>query len=104
LVLHEFPDSERDAVQTRKTQWAALSIAGLGVLVTVLVLVLYAWPYQVANGTLRNGTQFDWLAGESILALSWSFLFVPLGLMTYRLVGQAYGTAPTDDTRVTTVT
>ena len=35
---------------------------------TFVLLVFYAWPYQVATETLRDGNQLDWLAGESILA------------------------------------
>ena len=91
LDMHELPADEQDASQTRRTQWIVLSVAAMGVFVTFMLLVFYAWPYQVATATLRDGHQFDWLAGESILALSWSFLFVPLGLMAYKMVGRAYG-------------
>lgn len=91
LALHKLPADERDAAQTRRTQWAALSVAGLGVFVTLILLVFYAWPYQVATGTLRNGSQFDWLTGESILAMSWALMFVPLGLFAYKMIGRAYG-------------
>jgi sodium/pantothenate symporter len=104
LVLHEFPESERDPVKTRGTQWAALSVAALGVVVTVMMMVLYVWPYQVATGTLLDGDRLNWFSGESIMAMSWSFLFVPLGLMTYRMIGRAYGGAPQDDAPVSTVT
>jgi len=92
LALHEVPDEECDAEQLKKSQWAAIGVAVFGVAVSALLLALYVFPYQAATGTLRDGQHLDWLTGEALAAAGSALLFVPLGIMTYKVIGRSYGT------------
>ncbi|MDH5306777.1 MAG: sodium:solute symporter family protein [Myxococcales bacterium] len=91
LALHEMPAEERSAVQTKKTQWAALSVAACGTFLTVALLFFYVLPYQAATDTLREGDRLDWWSGETLLALAWAGLFVTWGIAAYTMVGRSYG-------------
>jgi hypothetical protein len=84
------PADERDAEQAKKTQWIAIGVAGFGVFVSALLMVFYVRPYQVATGTLLDGNRLDWLTGEVFLSLGWAALFVPVGVVAYKLVGRSY--------------
>ena len=53
-------------------------------------MVFYVRPYQFASGTLRDGNRLDWLTGEVFLSLGWAALFVPLGVVAYKLIGRSY--------------
>ena len=90
LALHRMPADERDAEQAKKTQWIAIGVAGFGVFVSALLMVFYVRPYQVATGTLLDGNRLDWLTGEVFLSLGWAALFVPVGVVAYKLVGRSY--------------
>jgi hypothetical protein len=37
----------------------------------------------------EKGGRLDWGAGEAILALAWAGLFVPWGIMAYKMVGRS---------------
>jgi len=98
LELHRLPPEDRDAGQVRMTQRVALGVSVFGVLMSVLLLVYYVRPYQAASGTLRGGDALDWLAGESLLSLSWALLFVPCGIAAYRMIGRAYASPSENET------
>jgi sodium/pantothenate symporter len=92
LALHRLPADERDTVQAKKTQWAAIGVAAFGVFVSAMLIAFYALPYQRATGTLRDGNRLDWLTGEALLSLGWAVLFVPWGIAAYKMVGRSYAT------------
>lgn len=93
LALHVLPAEERDAEQAKKTQRAAIAVSVFGVAVSAVLLVFYVHPYQSATGTLRDGSQLDWLSGEALLSLGWAVLFVPCGIAAYRMIGRSYAPA-----------
>ena len=55
-----------------------------------MLLLFYVHPYQQATGTLREGGRIDWWAAEALLAMAWAGLFVPWGIMAYRMIGRSY--------------
>jgi len=91
LALHEIPEEERCPKQTRRTQWAALSVAVCGALLTLWLLRYYVRPFQAATGTLRADGGIDWWTGEAMLALAWAGLFVTWGIAAFKMVGRSYG-------------
>lgn len=91
LALHQLPDDERDPVQAKRTQWAAAAVSVFGVGVSALLLICYVYPYQAATGTLRAGNQLDWFTAEALLSLAWAALFVPCGVIAYKMIGRSYG-------------
>jgi sodium/pantothenate symporter len=96
LALHEVPEEDRDAEQARRTQWSAIGVSLCGVLLTAALLLFYVLPYQRATGTLRAGGRLDWWTGEALLAMAWAGLFVPWGIMAYKMVGQSYASKRED--------
>jgi sodium/pantothenate symporter len=100
LALHKIPAEECDAEQLKKSQWAAIGVAVFGVAVSALLLALYVFPYQAATGTLRDGQHLDWLTGEALAAAGSALLFVPLGIMTYKVIGRSYGTKEQPEARI----
>jgi sodium/pantothenate symporter len=90
LTLHEVPEEDRDAAQARKTQWSAIGVAVSGIFLTAVLLLFYVFPYQRATGTLREGGRLDWWTVEALLAMIWAGLFVPWGIMAYKMIGRSY--------------
>ncbi|MCP3673998.1 MAG: sodium:solute symporter family protein [Gammaproteobacteria bacterium] len=90
LELHHTPSEEIDSKQTKRTQWAAIAIAIFGIAVTVIQLIYYVYPYQLATGTLTVGQGIDWFTAEALLALGWAGIFVPWAIVSYRIIGRSY--------------
>jgi len=92
--LHERPESEVGQRRTRITLLApAVLIAVNGVVLPVLLTVYYVLPYQRATGTLAPGGSLDWATGEMALMVSWSVIWIALGIFAIRYILKAY--APT---------
>ena len=47
-------------------------------------------PYQRGTGQLLAGGSIDWATGEAVLSLCWAALYVPLGIVTYKVIRDAY--------------
>jgi sodium/pantothenate symporter len=90
LTLHEVPEEDRDTAQARKTQWSAIGVALSGIFMTAMLLRFYVLPYQRATDTLREGGGLDWWTVEALLAMTWAGLFVPWGIMAYKMIGHSY--------------
>jgi sodium/pantothenate symporter len=92
LALHRLSATERDPLQAKKSQWAAIGVAVFGVFVSVMLIAFYVQPYQLTTGTLRDGARLDWLTGEVFASLGWAALFVPWGIAAYKMIGRSYAT------------
>jgi sodium/pantothenate symporter len=90
MTLHEVPEEDRDDTQARKTQWSAIGVALSGIFMTAMLLRFYVLPYQRATDTLREGGGLDWWTVEAVLAMAWAGLFVPWGIMAYKMIGHSY--------------
>ena len=90
LELHEIPQHECNVKQVKKSQKIAMTVIIFGVLMSILQLVYYVYPYQLATDTLNANNQLDWLTMESFLALGWAGIFVPWGIITYKMIGSSY--------------
>jgi sodium/pantothenate symporter len=90
MTLHEVPEEDRDDAQARKTQWSAIGVALSGIFMTAMLLRFYVLPYQRATDTLREGGGLDWWTVEAVLAMAWAGLFVPWGIMAYKMIGHSY--------------
>jgi sodium/pantothenate symporter len=90
MTLHEVPEEDRDTRQARKTQRSAIGVALSGIFLTTMLLLFYVHPYQQATGTLREGGRIDWWTAEALLAMAWAGLFVPWGIMAYKMIGRSY--------------
>jgi len=55
-----------------------------------LLINFYVRPFQSATGTLSSDGSLDWFTGETMLAMSWSLVYISLGLFTIRIIRNAY--------------
>ncbi|MEX2495904.1 MAG: hypothetical protein WD448_07440 [Woeseia sp.] len=88
--LHEIPAEEVSRNRTR----TSLITAGVLILyvrvMPVLLIVYYVRPFQEAKGQLSADGSIDWFTGEAILAFSWFFQYVTLGLFAARIIRGSY--------------
>jgi len=92
--LHERPESEFGQRRTRITLIApAVLIVVNGVVLPVLLTLYYVLPYQRATGILAPGGSLDWATGEMALMVSWSVIWIALGVFAIRYILRAYAPA-----------
>ena len=68
---------------------SALLVAN-GLIMHFLLIAYQVRPYQLATGTLSADGSLDWFAGEAILAMSRSVVYVSLGIFAINVVRNAY--------------
>lgn len=90
MRLHETPASEIDAAKTGITLWAPMLVVAYGVVMPFLLLRFYVRPYQQGTGELTADGGINWLTGEAILPLTWALLYIPLGIIVYRVIRRGY--------------
>jgi sodium/pantothenate symporter len=88
--LHLTPADEIDDKKTRVTMLAPALLIANGLIMPVLLLVYYVRPFQQATGALSPDGSLDWLSGEVMLVLSWTAVYVPLGLFAMRMIRKGY--------------
>ena len=90
MRLHRTPDIDYDLQKTRTTLLAPALLILYGCAMPVLLIVFYVIPYQTGTGQLLADGTVDWFTGEAILALSSAAVFVPLGVLSARLIWRRY--------------
>jgi hypothetical protein len=68
-----------------------------GFVLPILLTVYYVLPYQRATGTLTPAGSLDWATGEMALMVSWSAIWIALGVFAIGYILKAYdpaGVAP----------
>lgn len=88
--LHVTPADEIDVRKTRTSLWAPAILVLNGLIMPYLLITYYVRPYQAARGELLPDGSLNWLAGESILVLSWMLVYVSLGLFSIKIIRNAY--------------
>jgi sodium/pantothenate symporter len=92
--LHETPAEELDRGKARTTLVPAVILIANGIIAPFLLIKYYVRPFQRATGTLLADGSLDWFTGEVALALSWSVVYISLGVFAIRIFRKAY--LPTD--------
>ncbi len=88
--LHVTPPDEIDAKKTKLTLFAPALLVANGLIMPFLLITFYVRPYQSATGTLTPDGSLDWMTGEALLALSWSVVYVSLGLFAINIIRKKY--------------
>lgn len=89
-ALLKTPAEEKSARKTRTTLFASVILFVNGLIMPFLLINYYVRPFQSATGTLSADGSLDWFTGEAVLAMSWSVIYVSLGLFVLRLVRRTY--------------
>ena len=53
----------------------------------------YVKPYQRGTGEILADGSINWATGEALFTLTWAILYIPLGLIAYRVIRRSYGAA-----------
>ncbi len=88
--LHQTPVDEISEKKTRTTYLAPAFLIANGLIMPLVLIHYYIRPYQSATGMLAADGSLNWLTGEVMLALSWSVIYVPLGVFAIRVIRKAY--------------
>jgi sodium/pantothenate symporter len=88
--LHKTPQDEISKEKVRTTYIAPLVLIANGVAMPFLLISYYVRPFQSATGTLSADGSLNWLAGETILAMSWFVVYVTLGICAIRIIRNVY--------------
>jgi sodium/pantothenate symporter len=88
--LHETPTDEVSRKKTRMSLIAAGVLILYGLIMPVLMIIYYVRPFQEARGQLLPNGSINWFTGEAILAISWFFVYVSLGLFAARVIRGSY--------------
>ena len=90
MQLHRTPSDEIDLNKTRVTLWVPTILIIYGCLMPFVMQHWYVKPYQRGTGQIMADGSINWATGEAILSISWALLYVPLGLITYRVIRSSY--------------
>jgi sodium/pantothenate symporter len=90
MRLHRTPQEDLDEGLTRTTLVAPWVLIGFGCIMPFVMLHWYVRPYQRGAGQLLADGSINWATGEALLSLSWALLYIPLGLITYRVIRNHY--------------
>jgi sodium/pantothenate symporter len=90
MRLHRTPAEETDLGKTRLTLIAPAILVAYGCVMPFVMRHWYVEPYQRGAGKLLPDGSIDWATGEAILSISWPFIYVPLGLIVWRVVRSSY--------------
>ncbi|HEX5787642.1 MAG TPA: sodium:solute symporter family protein [Woeseiaceae bacterium] len=87
--LHRVPDEDREPRKIRLTLVAPLVLVVYGIAMTLLMRHYYVRPYQEGTGELASDGSIA-LTGESLLSFGWMLVYVPLGLIVWKIVRDGY--------------
>jgi hypothetical protein len=90
MRLHRIPSEDVNRGLSRTTMVAPWVLIGFGCIMPFVMQHWYVKPYQRGTGELLADGSINWLTGEALLSLSWALLYIPLGLITLRIIRAHY--------------
>ena len=90
MRLHRIPSEDVNRGLSRTTMVAPRVLIGFGCIMPFVMQHWYVKPYQRGTGELLADGSINWLTGEALLSLSWALLYIPLGLITLRIIRAQY--------------
>lgn len=90
MRLHRTPEHERRPGVLRITLIAPVLLIVYGCVMPFVMQHWYVEPYQRGTGEIMPDGSINWATGEAILSLSWALLYVPLGVVAYKMIRNAY--------------
>lgn len=88
--LHETPIDEISEKKTRMSMLAPGILIVSGMIMPALLINFYVRPFQSTRGALSPDGSLDWFTGEAMLAISWAFVYIALGLFAIRVIRNGY--------------
>ena len=91
--LIQAPDKKNAGMRVAADFYRELAAISDGVVLPVLLTLYYVLPYQRATGILAPGGSLDRATGEIALMVSWSVIWIALGVFAIRYILRAYAPA-----------
>ncbi|MEH6584396.1 MAG: sodium:solute symporter family protein [Halioglobus sp.] len=89
-ALHQTPKEDLATDKTRLTLWGPRLLIAYGCVMPLLLLYYYVIPYQKGTGEILANGSINWSHGEALIVLAIPVLYVPLGLVTSRVIRRRY--------------
>ena len=90
IELHRTPDIDYDLKKTKTTMLAPALLVAYGCIMPAVFIIYYVIPYQTGAGHLLADGSLDWSRGEALMALASAVLYIPLGLISARVIWNRY--------------
>lgn len=90
MRLHRTPDEDFDLGKTKTTLIAPICMIAYGCIMPFMLTNYYVIPYQTGVGQLLADGSIDWSQGEAMFALSTAIIYIPLGLISAKIIWQRY--------------
>ena len=90
MQLHRTPEDEIDLGKTRLSLVAPAILVVYGCIMPFVMRHWYVEPYQRGAGKLLPDGSIDWATGEAILSITWPFIYVPLGIIVWKVIRSSY--------------
>lgn len=91
--LHRVPVAERHRARLATTLLAPAILVIYGCAMPFVMQHWYVKPYQRGTGEIGADGSINWATGEALLSLTWAAIYIPLGLIVYRIVRRDYAPA-----------
>jgi sodium/pantothenate symporter len=89
--LHRTPEDELNSKLAKTTLLAPVILILYGCAMPFVMAKIYVKPYQTGAGELLPDGGIDWSTGEAILIFGWAVIYIPLGLITAKVIWSSYG-------------
>ena len=90
MRMHRTPAEELKHKDTRTTLLAPIILIIYGCAMPFLMAHFYVRPYQTSTGELLADGSINWFTGEAILCFGWALIYIPLGLLTIKIIRHSY--------------
>ncbi|WP_019528781.1 sodium:solute symporter family protein [Dasania marina] len=90
MRLHRTPAQEVDLKAVKTTLLAPAILILYGCAMPFIMSHFYVLPYQTGSGELLADGSINWLTGEALLSFSWALVYIPLGLITAKVIINSY--------------
>ncbi|MCR8922080.1 sodium:solute symporter family protein [Dasania sp. GY-MA-18] len=90
MRLHRTPVQELDLKAVKTSLLAPAILILYGCVMPFIMSKFYVVPYQTGSGELLADGSINWFTGEALLSLSWAAVYIPLGLITAKVIRSSY--------------
>ena len=90
MRLHRTPEQEVNLKEAKTTLLAPAILILYGCVMPFIMAYLYVVPYQTGTGELLADGSINWFTAEALLSFSWAAVYIPLGLITAKIIWHSY--------------
>ena len=90
MQLHRTPAEEVDLKKVKITMLAPAILILYGFTMPFIMAKVYVLPYQTGTGELLADGGINWSTGEALLTFGWALIYIPLGLITAKVIWNSY--------------